>query len=396
MIRKVLFAVSGFVAMLALLSGAFALGYVTHDQVRAAAASTPAAAGTDYALLIQAQAFLDQYYLREQAPPAVRQYAAIRAVLATLGDKFTFFVEPPVTASESNVLAGTYGGIGVQVRRDTVARFVLFPFPDSPAYKAGVRDNDLLIAVNGQAIPVTTAQDAVDQLLRGEVKDGNGVSITIQHQDGKQVTVQVPFAVIDVPSVVWRVLAEAPNVGYIQLMRFTNRTPDEMRKAISELTAAQVKALVLDMRNNPGGLLDESVMVAGFFLDGGVVYVEKTRDGTKEFNAPSNAALTKLPMDVLVNGGTASAAEIVAGALHDRGRAKLIGQKTYGKGSVQFIVQLADKSSMHITNSEWLPPSRTKLDGVGLTPDTIVEPDKNGGDAELAAALVAIQASAAH
>lgn len=394
MIRKLLLAFGGFVASMALLSGAFLLGYVTRDQVRAAGAKAPAAPSTDYGLLVQAQEFLDQYYLREQPPPTVRQYAAIRAVLAALGDKFTFFVEPPVTASESNVLAGTYGGIGVQVRRDAVARFVLFPFRDGPAYKAGVRDNDVLIAVNGQPVPVTAAQDAVDQLLRGEVKGDNGVSVTVQHQDGRQETFRIMFAVIDIPSVVWRPLAEAPKIGYIQLLRFTNRTPDEMKKALSELTEAGVTALVLDMRNNPGGLLDESVQVAGDFLDGGTVYIEKTRDGEKEYGAPNSTALTHLPMVLLVNGGTASAAEIVAGALHDRGRARMIGQKTYGKGSVQFIVQLADKSSMHITSSEWLPPSRTKLDGVGLTPDIPVEPDPSGKDAELAAAIAALQSGA--
>jgi len=160
-----------------------------------------------------------------------------------------------------------------------------------------------------------------------------------------------------------------------------------MKKAMNDLNGKHVTALVLDLHNNPGGLLQESIKVAGEFLDGGVVLYERSRDGEKTYEADKADKLTDLPMVVVVNQGTASAAELVAGALHDRKRAILIGQQTYGKGSVQLIFPLADKSSLHITTAEWFPPSKTPLDGKGITPDVAMIPDPNGRDVELGEAI---------
>lgn len=375
MVRRILTFAGSFLFAAALVGAAYGAGYYNRDRVRA---SEPAR----YALLQQAQDLLDQYYLREQPSQTQREYGAIRGLLGVVGDKYTFLIEPPVAASESNVLAGTYGGIGVQINRDAQARFVLFPFRDSPANNTGVRDNDILVSVNDKEIPITTGQDAVDQMLRGEVKAGNGVKVTVK-RGSETLTFTIPFAVIDVPSVIWRPVNEVPDVGYIQILRFTNRTPKEIEQAVSELAAANVKYLVVDLRNNPGGLLDESVKVAGQFIGSGTIFIEKERTKENEYKSPVDTPLTKLPMVVLINNGTASAAELVAGALRDRGRAILIGQTTYGKGSVQLILQLADKSSLHITTAEWFPPSRKALDGKGLAPDVPTTPDPNGQDVEL-------------
>ncbi len=145
--------------------------------------------------------------------------------------------------------------------------------------------------------------------------------------------------------------------------------------------------LVLDVRNNPGGLLQESINVAGELIGSGPVLYERTREGEKSYDAQTNLLLPNLPMAVLVNHGTASAAELVAAAIHDRKRAVVIGQKTYGKGSVQLIFSLSDQSSLHVTTAEWLPPSKTPLDGVGLAPDIPVIPDTSGRDVELAEAI---------
>jgi carboxyl-terminal processing protease len=384
MVRRVLTFAGSFLFALALVGAAYAAGYYSRDRVRA---SEPGR----YALLQQAQEYLDQYYLREQPTTTQREYGAIRGLLSTIGDKYTFLIEPPVAASESNVLAGTYGGIGVQINRDAQGRFVLFPFRDSPAYKAGLRDNDLLISVNDKEVPTTTGQDTVDQLLRGEVRDGNGVKVMVERGTEK-LAFTIPFAVIDVPSVTWRPVSEVPDVGYIQVMRFTNRTPAEVEQAVKELSAANVKYLILDLRNNPGGLLDECVKVAGQFVGGGTIFVEKTKGKESEFKSPLEKPITDLPLVVLVNGGTASASELVAGAIRDRGRGILIGQKTYGKGSVQLILQLADKSSLHVTTAEWFPPSRKPLDGKGLVPDVAMIPDATGRDVELIEAIRQVKA----
>ncbi|MBX3066606.1 MAG: S41 family peptidase [Anaerolineae bacterium] len=346
----------------------------------------------DYVLLAQTQALLDEHYLRTQPPQSELEYGAIRGLLATLQDKYTFFIDPPVAASESNVLAGKYGGIGVQLVRDELARFVLYPFRDGPAAKAGVQDGDILIKVNGADLSIETRQDAVDQMLRGEVKDNNGVKITVQRPStNEELEFQIPFAEIEVPSVIWRVLSEDSALGYIQILRFTNRTPAELEQAITELRAQNIKGAVIDLRNNPGGLLQESVQVAGQFMNGGTVLIEERRDGENNFDAGAPGKMADLPLVVIVNGGTASAGELVAGALQDSGRAVLLGQQTYGKGSIQLIFSLADKSSIHITTAEWLTPKRNHIDGKGLTPDVPMIPDPNGRDVELGEAIRVLQ-----
>ncbi len=373
----------------------FAAGFLVRGAIPPAAASVltppllaPQGAVGQYPLLTQVQTLLNQHYLRDQPPQRDLEYAAIRGLLSALNDKYTFLVDPPVAHSESDVLAGQYGGIGVQVNRDEKGNFALYPFKDGPAAKAGVKDGDILLQVNGKDVPASTQPDALDQMLRGEVKDDNGVTIRVQRQpSGSTFGFKIRFEVIEVPSVIWHTVASEPTFGYVQILRFTNRTPDEMKNALSDLMSKNIRALVLDLRNNPGGLLQESINVAGELLGSGTVLFERTREGEKPYDAQGNALLPNLPMVVLVNQNTASAAELVAAAIHDRKRAVVIGQKTYGKGSVQLIFSLLDQSSLHITTAEWLPPSKTQLDGVGLTPDVPIAPDPGGRDVELAAAI---------
>ncbi len=351
-----------------------------------------ASASESYPLLDEVQSLLDQHYLRTQPDSTLRQYAAIRGVLGALGDRFTFFIDPPVAASEADVLSGTYGGIGVQIRRNEAGAIALYPFADSPAAAQGIENGDLLHTVNGTPLDPALSQDAIDQLLRGEVKDGSGVELTVTRAlDGAELTVFIPFAVINVPSVVWRVLTEDSRIGYVQIMRFTARTPDELTTALTELRAADINALVVDLRNNTGGLLQESIQVADQFLDTGVIVYQRDNDDERTFEGTAGGGMIDLPMLVLVNNLTASGAELVAGAIRDSGRALLIGQTTFGKGTVQQIFTLSDQSSMHITSAEWFTPSRQPLDAVGLTPDIPMIPDANGRDVELGEAIRRLQ-----
>ncbi len=364
-------------------------GLPFNSSVLAASQNT---AEDDYPLLQEVQHLLDSQYLRRQPDLTTREYAAVRAVLATLEDRYTFFIDPPVAQSEFDALAGTYGGIGVQVHRNEAGQFVLYPFVDLPAARAGITDGDVLEALNGVPLDPTTQQDALDQSLRGEVKDDSGVEITVLKTDNTELTVFIDFEVINVPSVVWRVLAEDDRIGYVQIMRFTGRTPDELQAALDGLNTDKVQALVLDLRNNSGGLLQESIDVASQFLEGGeVVVYEVTRDNEKVYQASSGGSAEKLPLVVLVNQGTASASELVAGAIQDDDRGILIGQATYGKGTVQQIFRLSDDSSVHITSAEWLTPKRQKIENLGLQPDVPMIPDANGRDVELGEALRQLQ-----
>ena len=341
-------------------------------------------------LLGEVQTLLDQHYLRQQPDATAREYGAIRGVLGTLNDHYTFFIEPPVAQSESDVLAGTYGGIGVQVKRSEPGTLVLYPFPDGPAAAAGIEDGDILISINSVPIDSNSQLDAVDQMLRGEVKDDNGVEITItrQQQAGlTDLTVFVPFQVINVPSVVWRILDDNPEIGYIQITLFTSRTPEELQTALGALIQKHIRGLILDLRDNNGGLLKESVTVAGEFLDGGVVVYEKSNDEERSLSAEPGGLALDLPLVVLVNHGTASAAELVAGAIRDRDRGILVGQTTFGKGTVQQIYRLSDNSSLHITAAEWFTPAHNQIDGTGLEPTIPMIPDSNGRDVELGEAV---------
>jgi carboxyl-terminal processing protease len=373
----------------------FALGFFTRDIV---AGLSPALAtvgtGGEYVLLSEVQVLLDQRYLREQPEKVTREYGAIRGMLLTLNDPYTFFIDPPVAATESQTLAGTYGGIGVQLQRAADGSWVLYPFADSPAARAGIENGDVLRALNGSPIDIALGQDVIDQQLRGEVRAGNGIEITVtKANDDSTLTVFIEFAVINVPSAVWRILNEYPAIGYLHIMRFTSRTPDEVRTAIAELQASGAQRLILDLRDNSGGLLDESIAVADEFLDSGVIVYERNHQSEETFNATEGGAGVGLPLLVLVNERTASGAELVAGAIQDNDVAALIGQRTFGKGTVQQIYSLSDGSSLHVTSAEWLTPDRQALNQNGLQPDITVMPDPNGRDVILEEAIRAFESS---
>jgi carboxyl-terminal processing protease len=372
-----------------MLAAIFAVGFFARDLLDAPIFAQ--GSDGDYPLLGEVEALLSKYYLRELPDNTQRQYAAIRGLLEGLGDRNTFFIDPPVAASESDALAGTYGGIGVQLQRSVSGEYILFPFADSPALKAGIEEGDVLVKVNDQVIDTSLQQDVVDQMLRGEVKPGSGVEVVIKKRSGDEQVLFIEFGIINVPSVVWRVLPEESRIGYLHILRFTNRTPDETRQALKELRDSGVEAVILDLRDNGGGLLQESVQVAGEFLNGGVVLYETTNNSEKVFTAENDGLMTDLPLVVLVNQWTASAAELVAGAILDHERGILIGQKTYGKGTIQQIFELSDKSSIHVTSAEWFTPDRRALDGVGLEPTIAMIPDPNGRDVELGEAIRYLQ-----
>jgi len=340
-----------------------------------------------YDLLLEVERLIETVYLRELPDEESLEYAAIRGMLESLNDPATFFIEPPVALSESQALAGTYGGIGVQVKRSESGDFILFPFQDGPAFKAGVMDNDILLKINDVDIISEFTIDEIDQLLRGEVGQGNGVTLNLLTISETSKEVFVEFDVISIPSVISRLTAENDNIGYIQILKFTSRTPDELEDVLSQMVADNISALVLDLRNNSGGLLVESIEVADQFLDEGVIVIEKSRDTTEAYSAESGSVLTDIPIVILVNNRTASASELVAGALRDNGHGILMGQQTFGKGTVQQIFPLSDGSSIHVTSAEWFTPSEQSIASNGLQPDILLIADANGRDVEFGEAI---------
>ena len=339
-----------------------------------------------YLLLNEVQSILDQRYLREQPDQATREYGAIRGLLSTIDDRYTFFIDPPVAASESDVLAGTYGGIGVQLLRTEQGAITLYPYNDSPANRMGIVNGDVLLRINGQPLDNALSQDAVDQLLRGEVIAGSGVQIVVQRADGSELDVFILFEVINVPSVVWRILEQDTRIGYLQIFRFTSRTPEELIEGIDTLVAGGASEFILDLRDNSGGLLQESIDVADQFLDEGLIVSQVSRSETLEYRSTQGGTLIQ-PLMVLVNERTASGAELVAGAIRDNQRGILVGMKTFGKGTVQQIFALSDQSSLHVTAAEWFVPSQRPLDKLGIEPDIVVETSADGQDMILLRAI---------
>jgi carboxyl-terminal processing protease len=262
---------------------------------------------------------------------------------------------------------------------------------DSPAEQVGVQEGDTVRQVDDTPITLEMTTDEVILLIRGEV--GTQVTLTLERMgEAELVVVTITREIIETPSVEWRVLDQDSGTGYIRIRLFTERTGRELERAIEDLREAEINRLVLDLRDNGGGLLDAAVDVSSQFLREGVVLYEDRRDQPEKFYSVNKGGLAlDLPLVVLVNGGTASASEIVAGALRDYERGPLIGERTFGKGSVQLVYDLSDQSSLHVTVARWLTPDRHRIDGEGLVPDVEVilsEADRaSGADPQLESAI---------
>lgn len=320
-----------------------------------------------------------------------RVYGAVRGLLETVDDPYTTFVEPIPRRFEQDDLRGSYGGIGVALNRAANGQVVLSPYLDSPAAQAGILEGDVLLAVDD--VPITPEMDVSQEVtarIRGEV--GTTVTLII-HRGAETLTFSITRQVIEIPSVTWRVLDQAPDLGYVQVSSFTDRTADELKDALDELLGGEIQGLILDLRNNGGGLLQAAIDVTDQFIDDGVVLYERRKgQEEKSYAANQGGIAPQIPLVVLVNHGTASASEIVAGAIQDHERGLLVGEPTFGKGSVQLIFDLSDGSSLHVTAARWYTPDRHQLDGAGLTPNLSVDADpQSDSDVQLERAINLLQ-----
>ncbi|ACL24622.1 S41 family peptidase [Chloroflexus aggregans] len=307
-------------------------------------------------------------------------YGAIRGMLATLNDPYTFFQEPEEAQQNRESMEGRFEGIGAYLRVENGQIIIDRPIRNSPAEQAGIQAGDIILAVDDQPLAELIAglsdQEASARavsLIRGPA--GTVVRLTIHRPAEDRVfTVAITRAAIPLITVNSTLLPD--RIAYIQITEFKATTTELLDQAIAELLPQQPRAIVLDLRNNSGGFLTTAQEVLGRFYDGVALYEEERSGVNKELRtitAPANRRLYGIPMVVLVNGGSASAAEVVAGALRDvRPNTVLLGEKTFGKGSVQNIYPLRDGSSVRITIARWLTPSGEAINGVGITPEHVV------------------------
>lgn len=385
-ITKIL--ITSLVALVIFGSGA-GTGYVLHDFMVNDQPTDGEA--ESFSVYWEAWHYVEEQFYGEIPGETTSTYGAIKGSLATLNDPYTIFIEPEPAAKEKAQLEGQFGGIGAYVQQDEEGRIILDPMPDQPAGQAGLQQGDILLAVDGTPITPEMTIDEVVSMIRGEV--GTEVVLTVEREGvAEPIDIAIERAIIETPSAHWRILEQAPIVGYIQLTSFTERSNEELSQAFDELTAQGAEAYILDLRNNGGGLLEAAVDVTSQFLREGVVLREERRnEGERVYNVRGGGRALDQPLVVLINGGTASASEIVAGSLQDYERAILIGEKTFGKGSVQLIYELSDDSRLHVTVAKWFTPNDHAIDGTGLSPNIEVlfteEDHTNGRDPQLERAI---------
>lgn len=352
-------------------------------------ATPPADLDQAFGIFWEAWKLVQQEYYGEIPSLQTIAYGAIRGALQTLGDPYTSFIEPKIARILQEDASGQFEGIGALVRmnRDNKLEIVR-TFEGSPAQRAGLRAGDMVIKVNGQSIVGYSIYEAI-ALIRGPA--GTSVTLTVERPGEREpFEVTVTRARITIPVVEARMLPQG--VAYIQLFDFSAQATRQLQEQLKALLAQNPRGLILDLRDNPGGFLDQAIQVADLFLDEGVVAYERTRDGEERvFRSKSGDPGEKIPVVVLVNAGSASASEIVAGALQDRGRARLVGERTFGKGSVQLSHTLSDGSELRVTIARWFTPKNRAIHGQGLNPDIEVRVDPNqpagGGDLQLEKAV---------
>ncbi len=369
-------------ALWILMAMAFASGYGLAMWVHGR--GTAFTAGLDLKTYREAWNLLEKEFIGPMPSYQEREYSSIEGLTKAFHDPYTRFLRPQPSRMEKEDLKGKFGGIGAWLEMKPDGTIILRPIPGNPAEKEGIEAGDVLVRVDDHEIPEHPDIQQVVGWVRGKV--GTKVEITVR-RGSQTLTFTVTRAEIKRPTVSWRMLDREAGVGYVSLNLFGERSDGELRKALEALKEEGARKLVLDLRQNPGGLLSSVEEVAGEFLPADkVLLYEKHRDEEIAHKVRGKGVAVKMPMVVLVDGGTASAAEILAGALQDYGRAILVGEKTFGKGSVQDIHTFSDGSSIHITIAKWLTPKKRAIDGKGIEPDVKVQPEE-GKDAPLEKAV---------
>lgn len=346
----------------------------------------------DFAVFWEAMNLLYRDFYGDLPADEDATYGAIRGVLNLLDDPNTSFMEPEEAEFFRTSIQGSFEGIGARVDWDEEldALRIVEPFEGQPAWNEGIRRDDIVVAVDGEPLAGSNLTDAV-MLIRGP--KGSSVTLTILRAgEDEPFDVVVTRDRIDLPTIATDTLGEEGDLAYIKLNTFNDSAGQEVRDAVEAALANSPSGIIFDLRGNTGGLLREAVKVTGVFLEDEDVLIERFADGdVQTYETEGRAVAPDLPLVVLVNGGSASASEIVAGALQDAERATLLGTTTFGKGSVQLPHSLSNGGIMRVTIARWFTPDDRSIDGTGLEPDVVIELTEEdfeaGDDPQLDAAV---------
>ena len=355
-----------------------------------------------YAILDEIEGILQEDFINPDAVnPDILHRGAIDGLIEALADPHTVYISPEDFAVGIDIISGAFEGIGAQVDQDPVTGEIVIvaPFRGSPAEAVGVLPGDVLISVNGESAEGWSVADAVKK-IRGP--EGTDVTIVVRHSDWTEQEFTIERATIEIPTVFAEDVTgqdgnTVENLAYVEIQQFTEQTAGDLTGELDRIADSGYEGLILDLRRNPGGGLDATVDVADMFLEDGVIITQVDREGREtvyEAN-PGTEAAAELPIVVLVGPGSASGSEVLAAALRDHGRATLIGEKTFGKGSVNHIRQLSNGGALYVTIARWRTPNGELIEGVGLEPDVTValtpEDVQAGVDPPLYAAIDFLQ-----
>ncbi|MGC8878269.1 MAG: S41 family peptidase [Anaerolineae bacterium] len=356
------------------LRASYPLGPGTMGNVMASTESqmTDERQPAEFAVFWEAWQFIEQRFYGEIPPVQERVYGAIRGMVNAFGDPNTAFIDPTRAEIFRQDTSGSFEGIGAAIRMDQLGHLIIVePYPGRPAAEAGLRRGDIILKIDGTSTEGMSLYEAIS-LIRGPAN--TKVTLTIFREG-----VEEPFDVTVTRARIEIEVVEAKrlsgDLGYVSLSEFSRGAADKVAQAVRKLQSeGPLKGLIFDLRNNPGGLLDEAVAVGSQFIADGVITIEREKGGTEQvFEALPNGVATDIPLVVLINQGSASAAEIVAGAIQDYERGTVIGEQSFGKGTVQIPYTLSDGSELRVTIAEWLTPKGRQINGNGITPDVVVE-----------------------
>lgn len=342
----------------------------------------------DFSILTQAWETIHEQYVKQPVDDRDVLRGAVSGMVNSLKDQYSFYLAPNAAKSYEDELNGKFSGIGAELGYKDSQIVVIAPLPGTPAEKAGIRSGDVIREIDGVETRDMSLEDAVTR-IRGN--EGSSVTLVVQREGQNDQTMKLNRESIRVQSVKasFEQSPSGSTVAIIKISNFTQDTGKEFTQAVQNILERGTKGIVIDLRNDPGGYLSSAVSVADAFLKDGTIVIEEYGNGKRDVTeAHQPAPLENMKVAVLVNRGTASAAEILAGALHDRLNAPIIGEKTFGKGSVQEIETMNDGSTMKLTVAHWLTPNGSSIDNVGISPTVEMKSEVgDNNDAEMQKAI---------